>query len=107
MVLVRPVEHSVLIGAFLSLGALIDEVLTDQLLELLQEKHALGVGDGEGAEGEEAGVLSVSLPLRLGGNGGHKVTLLAGKIQILEHFTLANGDLLDTITLFLDEFERK
>ena len=106
MILVRPVEHSVLIGAFLTFGALVDEVLTDQLLELLQKKHALSIGDWQSAEGEEAWVLSVSLSLRLSGDGGHEVTLLAGQIQILEHFTLAEGDLQDTIVLLFYEGER-
>ena len=46
MILVGPVEDAVPFGAFVSFGALVDKVLADELLELPQEEHSLGICDG-------------------------------------------------------------
>ena len=45
MVFIRAIENAIFLGTILALGALVDEVLADKLLELLQKKHALGIGD--------------------------------------------------------------
>ena len=78
MILVGPVEDAVPFGAFVAFGALVDKVLANELLELPQEEHSLGICDGQRAEGVEAGVLGVPLPLGLGRDGRHQVSILAG-----------------------------
>ena len=103
MVFECTVEHSVLFSPLLAFGALIDEVLADKLLELLQQKHALGVCDRQRAEGIEAWVLSVSLPLRVRWDGRHQIALLARQVEVFEHFTLSLRDLLDARVLLFDE----
>lgn len=65
MVFISAVEDAVFFGAFVSFKTLINEVLLDELLELLEEQHALSIGDGKRAEGVEARVLSVASALRL------------------------------------------
>lgn len=107
MILVGAVEHSHFFGAFVPFSTLIDEVLLDQLLELLEKEHALGIGDWEGAEGIESWVLRVSVPLGLGRDYRHEVSLLAWQIQILEDLALTVRDLLDALCLFLDQGERQ
>lgn len=71
MVLVSAVENAVFIGAFVALEPLVDKVLLDELLELLEEKHALSIRDWKRAEGVEAGVLGLASALRLGRNRWH------------------------------------
>lgn len=77
MILVGPVENAIFIGAFGAFGALVDEVLADELLELLEKEHTLGICDGQCAEGIEAGVLGFSLPHGLGWDSRHQVSIFA------------------------------
>lgn len=103
MVLVGSVEHLVLLGAFVRLDPLVDKVLLDQLLELLEEEHTLGIRDRQRAEWVEAWVLGISHPLRLGWDGRHQVSLLAREVEVLEDFLLTGGDLAQTLLLLIDE----
>ena len=63
VVFIRSVENAIFLGAFLAFGAFVYEVLPDQLLEMLEKEHTLGISDRQGTKRVEAWILSVSLPL--------------------------------------------
>ena len=63
VIFIRSVENAIFLGAFLAFGAFVYEVLPDQLLEMLEKEHTLGISDRQGTKRVEAWILSVSLPL--------------------------------------------